>query len=169
MVIELLITLDWNIFHIYFLLMVPIILQGHSLQLMDSKLETSKTPTPGSDIYASCLRDYLIYFKFGRNRDLLHLSFLSRFNSFVPWICLEAGWVFSVYLWIDLLISGGKFFYHEYAIWSCTSETIFFLPQPRIRGAGRRRQGQNCICIWDSFFQTSASTRTHCFSVYFVK
>lgn len=130
MVIGLLITLDWNIFHIYFLLMLPVILQGHSLQLMDSKLETSKTPTLSSDIHAPCLRHCLLYFKFRRNRDLLDLFFPFRFSFFVPWAFLEAGWVFSVHLWTDLPNSRGEFCYHEDENCSCTSETISSILQP---------------------------------------
>lgn len=63
---------------------LPVTLQGRGLQLMDSELETSKTPALSSDIYPLCLRHYFLYFKNRRNRDLLDLSFHSGFNSFVP-------------------------------------------------------------------------------------
>lgn len=166
MVIGLLITLDWNIFHIYFLLMLPVILQGHSLQLMDSKLETSKTPTLSSDIHAPCLRHRLLYFKFRRNRDLLDLFFPSRLSFFVPWAFLEAGWVFLCICGLIFQSPGANFAIMKMKIVAVPPKPSLPYCNPVSRDAGRQRRGNNCICIWDSFCQILASTWTYCCSVY---
>lgn len=128
MVVRLLIVLDWDIFHIYFLLMLPIIHYGYNLQVMGSNLETYKTPTLSSGKYALYLGQHFLYFKFRSNRDMLDFSFPSGFNSLTPWEFWEAGWAFSKHLWIGILASGGRLCYHEEK--TCTSETTSSILNP---------------------------------------
>lgn len=98
---------------------LPVILQGHSLQLMDSELETPKIPALSSNLYGLCLRDCFLYFNYRRNRNLLDLSIHSGFNPFVPWAFLEV-----FFYAFDFPISRAKSCYHEDKIYSFTSEVV---------------------------------------------
>lgn len=163
MVVRLLIVLDWNIFHIYFLPMLPTIHYGHNLQVMGSKLETYKTPTLNSGIFAPYLRQHFPYFKFRSNRDILDFSFPSGFNSLTPWEFWEAGWVFSKNLWIGILFSGDRLFYHEEKTCRCTSETTSSILNPSEKKC-RQHSMAKLPLHWRIFLSITKNSCAECLS-----